>query len=86
LVSTGKGKKQVGVYPNPAKDIMYISIPGFAGVSEVRVFNGNGKIVLNGKVTGPVSQMNIAALPAGIYLVKISNSTNKAYSVKLIKE
>ncbi len=79
-------KKQVRVYPNPAKDIMNISIPGYTGVSEVRVFNGNGKAVLNSKVTGAVSQINIAALPAGIYLVKINNNSNKVYSVKLVKE
>jgi hypothetical protein len=86
LVSTDKAKKLVEVYPNPAKDILNISTPGFAGLNEVRVFNGNGKIVLTKRVTGAVSQLNIAALPAGIYMVKIINSKSEVYSVKLIKE
>jgi Secretion system C-terminal sorting domain/Bacterial pre-peptidase C-terminal domain/Fibronectin type III domain len=86
LVSTGKGNKRVEVYPNPAKDIMNISLPGNTGLSEVRVFNSNGKVVLNNRVTGTVSQISIAALPAGIYLVKITNSNREVHVVKLIKE
>jgi Secretion system C-terminal sorting domain/Bacterial pre-peptidase C-terminal domain/Fibronectin type III domain len=86
LVSSGKDKKQVKLYPNPAKDILCISMPGITGVSEVRIFDGKGKLVLNSRVAGAISQVNIAALPAGIYLVKISNNSNEVSSVKLIKE
>jgi hypothetical protein len=86
LVNNGSSKKGIDIYPNPAQNIMYIKMPGFEGKSAMQLYNSNGKVVMSRIIKSAVSEVNIAVLPAGIYMVKIINSNSEVYSVKLIKE
>ncbi len=67
------------VYPNPVKDILNITTSGT--VKSVEIFNTSGEKVREGKS----NQINMQKLPAGMYMVKITNSEGKTTTKKVIK-
>ena len=76
---------KVSVFPNPVTNTVTIRIPDISGMADVKMFDIYGKMVMQ-KNTGQVStQLNIAALPAGIYLVKVMND-GKESTMKVVKE
>ncbi|MGG9970230.1 reprolysin-like metallopeptidase [Ferruginibacter sp. SUN002] len=86
FVSGNKSKQIVEVYPNPVKDIVNINLTGFEGASEIHLFDVNGRQVMTAKTTKVNSQINIAALPKGVYLVKVVNGKNQISSTKIVKQ
>lgn len=72
--------KSVLVFPNPAKDI--INIDSKTKVSNVKIYDTNGKMLLEKSNTNSV---NISKLNKGMYIISIT-SEGKEYSEKFIKE
>ena len=73
-------QNKVALYPNPAKDI--VTLQSAKTISEVKIYSVTGSIVKSiSKVSD--NKINIADLPAGVYIVKINDS---AEGVKLIKK
>ena len=70
-------KNDIAIYPNPAKDILYIS--GTTDDSNVIIFDLTGRVCFNGKLTG--KSINISNFPNGIYLLKIGDRV-----AKIVKE
>ena len=74
------------LYPNPVSQSFAI---GFTdqkeSLKQVRVFDMLGKEVMN--VENPSSNtVNIANLPAGMYVVRVLSQSGKGFSAKLVKE
>ena len=69
------------LYPNPVKDAF--SVSSNEPISEVAVYDLLGKCVFTAQ--NPESEINISALPKGIYVAKLKTETGVS-SVKLIKE
>lgn len=67
------------VYPNPVKDILNIKTSGT--VKSVEIFNTSGSKVKEGKSTN----IDMKQLPAGMYMVKITDSEGKTTTKKVIK-
>lgn len=67
--ATGTGDpgsgEEVILYPNPAHDRLFISGPK---PNFIRVFNTQGKIVLEQEGSGPI---NISQMPAGVYFLQM---------------
>ncbi|MBL7891232.1 MAG: T9SS type A sorting domain-containing protein [Bacteroidia bacterium] len=57
-------KRTVGIYPNPAREVLNIIKPG---KFIAKVFNAAGQLMLEKQVE---DQLNIAALPPGVYFLK----------------
>jgi sugar lactone lactonase YvrE len=75
--------KGIALYPNPAKDALYISLQ--EQIKEIRIYDLLGQLVKHQYWNNNEATINIEKLSVGIYLVKIR--TNKAIiSVKFIKE
>ncbi len=68
------------VYPNPAKDILNISVYKAANLT---ISDYAGRIIMSKQITEQDSQINISALSAGIYILRIDDNQN-IYSQKLI--
>lgn len=68
---------KISVYPNPAKEI--INISGLEKENNYTIHDHSGKSVQQGKTS---AQINISALPTGIYILKTDNSK----PVKIIKK
>ena len=83
--TTGLAYQQVGagsvsVYPNPANETLHVDAPG---ATAYEIFNNIGNTVDQGPLDG--KSINIAALPAGIYFIKIVGD-NDAVTRRFVKQ
>ena len=74
----------VSVYPNPAKNTITIELPGSEGAT-VQIINTIGQVVLEKFFSGIKTQMDISALPAGVYIVHVKYQ-DYIITKKLLKE
>ena len=73
----------ISIFPNPVKDILYLS--GTKGGEEISIYSSNGQQVHSETLTGNSNQgINLSSLPKGIYHLQINDGTNNFYK-KLIK-
>jgi hypothetical protein len=70
---------EVGLYPNPVNDILNIDTN--EEILSVEVFALQGQKVMTSKQ----NKINVAELPAGIYLVRIEDVNNNIATKKIIK-
>ena len=65
----GRPALAIGLYPNPARSVLYLDLPATVDAHDlaVTVYDLSGRRVL--RATG-VRQLDVAALPAGTYLVE----------------
>ncbi|MVT09297.1 reprolysin-like metallopeptidase [Chitinophaga tropicalis] len=82
-VTTGQ---KVVIFPNPANNIVNINLPGLKGKSEVSMFDGNGRVVLRREVSTASTQLDISALPAGVYIIRVKNGVKEVNMTKIIKQ
>ena len=79
-------KKVLSVYPNPVQDKLNINLTGFDGVSEIKVYDVNGRQVAAQRTAQVNSQMNISKLAKGMYLVKVVTANGEVLNAKVIKQ
>ncbi len=72
----------IAIYPNPASDIVNIHLKN-STVKQVAVYSLNGIQVMQ---AGTSTKLNLAALEAGIYLVRIQNNANEVYFKRILKQ
>lgn len=78
-------RNELLVYPNPAKETLNLVFPA-AGVTNVKLSDLVGKEMIVRQVLNSSSvQLDIDALPAGIYLVEVSGNFGK-FVKKIVKE
>jgi endonuclease/exonuclease/phosphatase family metal-dependent hydrolase len=65
----------VKVYPNPVKDVLNITISGMVTDAAAEIYDLAGRRIFYEKLSD--TTVNVGALPAGIYMLKIGNSTAK---------
>jgi hypothetical protein len=78
--------QKVDVFPNPAHTVVNINLTGFAGKSDVRLFDVNGRVVIRQIVSTTNSQLDITALPTGIYMMSIKNEGKEVKMTKIVKQ
>jgi len=65
------------VYPNPTKDILNIDIPNAIGTSKLKLYDVQGRFVMETTTNNTHEVMNIENLQNGVYMLSIENETNK---------
>ena len=78
--------QKVDVFPNPATSVVNVNLTGYTGKSDLSLFDVNGRIVLHREVSTMNSQLDISALPAGIYMMRIKNGGKDVNMTKIIKQ
>jgi hypothetical protein len=78
--------QKVDVFPNPVNNIVNINLTGYTGKSDLRLFDVNGRIVLNRQVSTTNTPLDISALPAGVYMLRIMNGGKEVNMTKIIKQ
>ena len=70
---------RLSVFPNPACDLVNLSIPSPQKNSSISVFNSVGETVLktNFQKGESAVSIDVRALPAGLYLIKTGNYTGR---------
>jgi hypothetical protein len=76
----------VEVFPNPAQQFITVKQANVSGASEIRVFDINGRQVMTQKSSQLNTQLNIATLPSGMYLVKVLKGGLVVSSTKFSKQ
>ena len=77
---------EFSVFPNPASDLINITLPSFKGRSYISVANSSGQQLNDMFVTGNETavQMDISMLPSGIYFVHVTQD-EQTYVKKFVK-
>jgi hypothetical protein len=78
--------QKVDVFPNPANSVVNINLTGYTGKSVIRLFDVNGRAVLLREVNAVNTQLDISALPAGVYMMKVRNGGKDVHMTKIIKQ
>ncbi len=72
---------KTNIYPNPTADRVFVAAPEDATAT---VFDLNGRILLSQQAVN--QWINVANLPKGMYLMKITNKEGASTVKKLVKE
>lgn len=70
------------IYPNPATD--YIKIESHEMIGKIAIQSMDGKVFINKTINAKTSELNIKALPPGVFLIKIQNA-RKVHFKRIIK-
>ncbi len=71
-------EEDVKVFPNPAQDVLNIIVPNDTSEKiELRVFDALGRLVKSMMTTQSATQLDIADLQAGVYVVELGNVRKK---------
>ena len=73
----------VSVYPNPAKDKLYIN--GFNSIKVVSISDVSGNIISHADIIAGTRSINISQLPKGIYFLSLKTN-DTIQTLKFIKE
>jgi hypothetical protein len=82
ILHSNPGRQQVGVYPNPAKDVVTVSISNDLLNKNATVTDLYGKTLQTIKLTSLPFTISIEQYPAGIYFIKVGEGK----AIKIIKE
>lgn len=72
----------LSLYPNPASDVINVALKN-ADVQSIEITNMAGQKVFSGKASKSV---NVSFLPAGVYAVKVVDTTGKTHINKIVKK
>ena len=72
------------LYPNPANDLLFISAD--CDVASLRLISYTGETIKAIEINAETTQVNIAHLPAGLYLAEISTIDGQRVIRKFIKQ
>jgi len=64
--------KSVNIYPNPVKNMLNLNFGLLTGQKSVSVNDITGKTVLNIETERDFESINVAGLPAGLYVIRIT--------------
>ena len=74
------GQTNIRIFPNPTTGVLQLAN---VNADYVQVFDNTGRLVM--QVDHPGSRLDISAIPAGMYFLKIAES-GKVYSARVVKE
>jgi uncharacterized protein YodC (DUF2158 family) len=70
----------LSIYPNPATTSVFIKIPDFSDHDNLRVnvFDLNGRLVKESRITSELQSMEVTGLESGVYIFKVLSDTAEA--------
>ena len=78
-------KAGLNLFPNPATQIINVSLNEVSDKTEIKVYNMMGNLVMRQITTKTTTQLNVAKLPAGVYMISASDGVTTSNS-KFVKE
>jgi len=84
---TSVSEKNILLYPNPVRDYVNIDFgkENFQN-SKYVLFDSQGKIIKTGNLTQQKTELNMATLPASVYLIQIFQDKKSIKTFKIIKK
>ena len=65
---------KLDLHPNPAKEILIVSLSGYDNEKIIEVTDLMGKVMIKEKTVQSNAALRVNALPAGLYLIKVTTS------------
>lgn len=78
--------RSVTIYPTPAHNQLNIHTDIVLSAADIRIYNQIGKVVITAEYVGRDAQIDISALPAGVYIFTISSDDGQMIRKKFIKQ
>jgi hypothetical protein len=77
----------ISVYPNPARDILFIENDNKTEDLQFQVVDVNGRIILKGELKGgpSLNEIDISSIPVSVYLLRINNFSSKERLIRFVK-
>ena len=80
----------LSVYPNPTDDVLFIELSGGAGIANVALYDLQGRVVRmpqsNSLKSGGTTTVNVNNIPAGVYILRVTDANGKAYHQKIVRK
>ena len=79
------------VYPNPTDDLLYIELSG-AGIASVALYDLQGRTIYSQNPSNsptehsPTATMSLRNVPAGVYVLCVTDANGKEYRQKIVKK
>ncbi len=67
------------LFPNPARDVVQVQLPGSFGPASVQVFTTQGQLVSQAALAAGGGSLSVAALPPGLYVVRIAGAAGSLW-------
>ncbi|MCR5190787.1 MAG: T9SS type A sorting domain-containing protein [Bacteroidales bacterium] len=77
------------VYPNPTDDLLYIELSGGAGIANMALYDLQGRVVgtrFIASATGASATVNMRDIPAGVYVLRVTDTDGKEYHRKIVRK
>jgi hypothetical protein len=74
------------VYPNPTNKTLNVELERFVTNGTLTLFDMSGKLVLSQSVNGNSAQINMSALTAGSYILRLVENGTASAGVQVIKQ
>ena len=82
-----KGDEQVSIFPNPATDVLNVLLPSsYVNTVSLQVYGVDGKYISTLKPSVNAVRMNVAALPAGTYILRIIRNNGEVQNYRFVKQ
>ena len=84
-----EGETNLTVYPNPADDVLFIELRGGAGIANVGLYDLQGRAVgtrFIASATGASATVNMRDIPAGVYVLRVTDMDGKEYHQKIVRK
>ncbi|SDS28393.1 Por secretion system C-terminal sorting domain-containing protein [Formosa sp. Hel1_31_208] len=72
----------ISIYPNPIEDTLFLNVPSFITISDVKIYDALGKSI---SVNIRNNQIDVSALNSGLYFMKI-NALQGTLTKKFVKK
>ena len=77
------------VYPNPTDDVLFIELRGDAGIANMALYDLQGRIVtgvFNTPQQGGTATINVKSIPAGVYVLRVTDADGHEYHQKIVRK
>jgi hypothetical protein len=78
-------RNEISIYPNPADNVITVSVKAFTSAMDVSVYDILGQLQLKQTLYKNKQDIDISGLSKGIYMVKVLGGNNSSASM-IIKE
>jgi hypothetical protein len=75
----------INIYPNPVGDQFTVYSLQFTDVAKLEIYNVLGERVSQSEIINQKSEINVAGLAKGVYMVELKNG-QKVFRAKFVKE
>ena len=79
----------VRVWPNPTDEILFVEMDGGTEIANAVLYDLQGRVVETLRATSlqdETATLNVKSLPAGIYLLRVTDTEGNGYHHKIVKK